>query len=51
VQNYQLGVLRVIPGGKGRLAERLRRQNKRLTAMAAFARVIIWNTSFNRTRG
>jgi nucleoside-diphosphate-sugar epimerase len=30
VQNYQLGVLRGIPGGKGRLAERLRRQNKRL---------------------
>ncbi|HMC30561.1 MAG TPA: NAD-dependent epimerase/dehydratase family protein [Candidatus Angelobacter sp.] len=30
VQNYQLGVLRGIPGGKGRLAERLRRQGKRL---------------------
>jgi nucleoside-diphosphate-sugar epimerase len=30
VQNYQLGVLRGIPGGKGRLGERLRRQNKRL---------------------
>jgi nucleoside-diphosphate-sugar epimerase len=30
VQNYQLGVLRGIPGGKGRLAERLRRQHKRL---------------------
>src|SRR6478752_4089785 len=30
VENYQLGVLRGIPGGKGRLAERLRRQNKRL---------------------
>jgi nucleoside-diphosphate-sugar epimerase len=30
VQNYQMGVLRGIPGGKGRLAERLRRQNKRL---------------------
>jgi nucleoside-diphosphate-sugar epimerase len=25
VENYQLGVLRGIPGGKGRLAERLRR--------------------------
>jgi len=30
VQNYQLGVLRGVPGGKGRLAERLRRQGKRL---------------------
>ena len=30
VQNYQLGVLRGIPGGKGRLGERLRRQGKRL---------------------
>jgi nucleoside-diphosphate-sugar epimerase len=30
VENYQLGVLRGIPGGKGRLAERLRRQGKRL---------------------
>jgi nucleoside-diphosphate-sugar epimerase len=30
VQNYQMGVLRGIPGGKGRLAERLRRQKKRL---------------------
>ena len=30
VQNYQMGVLRGIPGGKGRLAERLRRQGKRL---------------------
>ncbi|MGC2697218.1 MAG: NAD-dependent epimerase/dehydratase family protein [Candidatus Angelobacter sp.] len=30
VQNYQLGVLRGIPGGKGRLAARLRRQGKRL---------------------
>src|SRR5258708_34166137 len=30
VQNYQLGVLRGIPGGKGRLAERLRRQGTRL---------------------
>jgi len=30
VQNYQLGVLRGIPGGKGRLAERLRRKNTRL---------------------
>ena len=30
VQNYQLGVLRGVPGGKGRLGERLRRQGKRL---------------------
>jgi nucleoside-diphosphate-sugar epimerase len=30
VQNYQMGVLRGIPGGKGRLGERLRRQGKRL---------------------
>jgi len=30
VENYQLGVLRGIPSGKGRLAERLRRQGKRL---------------------
>src|ERR1043166_6842081 len=30
VQNYQMGVLRGIPGGKGRLAERLRRQGKPL---------------------
>jgi len=30
VQNYQLGVLRGVPGGKGRLAERLRRKNTRL---------------------
>lgn len=30
VQNYQLGVLRGIPGGKGRLGHRLRRQGKRL---------------------
>jgi len=30
VENYQLGVLRGIPGGRGRLAERLRRQAKRL---------------------
>lgn len=30
VQNYQLGVLRGIPGGKGRLGERLRRRGKRL---------------------
>jgi nucleoside-diphosphate-sugar epimerase len=30
VENYQLGVLRGIPGGKGRLAERLRRRGTRL---------------------
>ncbi|MGE5324217.1 MAG: NAD-dependent epimerase/dehydratase family protein [Actinomycetota bacterium] len=30
VQNYQLGVLRGIPAGKGRLAERLRRKGTRL---------------------
>jgi nucleoside-diphosphate-sugar epimerase len=30
VQNYQLGVLRGTPGGKGRLADRLRRQGKKL---------------------
>lgn len=30
VQNYQLGVLRGIPGGKGKLAERLRRKGSRL---------------------
>jgi nucleoside-diphosphate-sugar epimerase len=30
VQNYQLGVLRGVPGGKGRIAERLRRKNTRL---------------------
>ena len=30
VQNYQLGVLRGVPGGKGRLAERLRRRGQRL---------------------
>ena len=28
--NYQLGVLRGVPGGKGRIAERLRRKNTRL---------------------
>ncbi|HJT53432.1 MAG TPA: NAD-dependent epimerase/dehydratase family protein [Candidatus Angelobacter sp.] len=30
VQNYQLGVLRGVPAGKGRLAERLRRKGSRL---------------------
>jgi nucleoside-diphosphate-sugar epimerase len=30
VQNYIMGVLRGIPGGKGRLAERLRSRGKRL---------------------
>jgi nucleoside-diphosphate-sugar epimerase len=30
VQNYQLGVLRGIPGGKGRLGERMRRRGARL---------------------
>ncbi|HYX52992.1 MAG TPA: NAD-dependent epimerase/dehydratase family protein [Candidatus Limnocylindrales bacterium] len=30
VQNYQLGVLRGVPGGKGFLADRLRRQGKKL---------------------
>src|SRR5689334_12427708 len=30
VMNYQLGVLRGIPGGKGRLGERMRRRGKRL---------------------
>src|SRR6185312_15797807 len=30
VQNYQLGVLRGVPGGKGRLAERLRRKGTKL---------------------
>lgn len=30
VENYQLGVLRGVPGGKGRLAERLRRKGFRL---------------------
>ncbi|HSM86709.1 MAG TPA: NAD-dependent epimerase/dehydratase family protein [Candidatus Limnocylindrales bacterium] len=30
VQNYQLGVLRGVPGGKGRLAERMRRRGSRL---------------------
>lgn len=30
VQNYQLGVLRGVPAGKGRLAERLRRKGTRL---------------------
>lgn len=30
VQNYQLGVLRGVPGGKGRLGERMRRRGVRL---------------------
>ncbi len=30
VENYQLGVLRGVPGGKGFLADRLRRQGKKL---------------------
>lgn len=30
VENYQLGVLRGVPGGKGKLAERLRRKGSRL---------------------
>ncbi len=30
VENYQLGVLRGVPGGKGRIAHRMRRQGKRL---------------------
>ena len=30
VQNYQLGVLRGVPGGKGKLAERLRRKGSKL---------------------
>jgi UDP-glucose 4-epimerase len=30
VQNYLVGVMRGVPGGKGRLAERLRKRNERL---------------------
>lgn len=30
IQNYLVGVLRGIPGGKGAMADRMRRQNKRL---------------------
>jgi nucleoside-diphosphate-sugar epimerase len=33
VQNYQLGVLRGVPGGKGRLGQRLRRRGVRLSLL------------------